>query len=51
MSENPLHILKNEWLEPVYARESFFKKLAKKLKSKEFKRSQQRLLLFIPIKT
>ena len=31
MSENPLHILKNEWLEPVYARESFFKKLAKKL--------------------
>ena len=34
MSENPLHILKNEWLEPVYARESFFKKLAKKLKSK-----------------
>ena len=30
MSENPLHILKNEWLEPVYARESFFKKLAKR---------------------
>ena len=20
MSENPLHILKNEWLEPVYAK-------------------------------
>jgi len=34
MYENPLHILKNEWLEPVYARESFFKKLTKKFKSK-----------------
>lgn len=34
MYENPLHILKNEWLEPVYARESFFKRLSKKFKSK-----------------